>query len=48
MKKTKKKLRKLLAQYKDTLVKNPYTQGNSEIVDCIDVIIERISNDIHP
>ena len=48
MKKPKKLLRKLLANYKDELVKKPYTNGNSEIVDCIEIIIERLNNDKHP
>ena len=48
MKKPRKLLRKLLARYKEELVKKPYTNGNSEIVDCIEIIIERISNANNP
>lgn len=48
MKKSKKKLRKLLAQFKDELIAKPYTNGNSEVVDCIGIIIERLNNDRHP
>ena len=48
MKKPTKKLRKLLNWYKNELIKKPYTNGNSEIVDCIEIIIERLNNDKHP
>lgn len=47
MEKPRKLLRKLLANYKEGLVKKPYTSGNSEVVDCIEIIIERLSNDKH-
>lgn len=48
MKKPTKILRKLLAWHKGELLKKPYTQGNSEAVDCIGVIIERLNNGKHP
>lgn len=45
MKKSKKVLGRLLRQYRDELVAKPYVNGNSEIVDCILIIIERLSNE---
>ena len=48
MKKPTKKLRKLLNWYKNEIVIRPYTQEDSRILDCIEIIIERLTNEKHP
>ncbi len=42
MKKSKKLLRKLLAAYRDELVKKPITKERSQGVDCATYILEEI------
>ena len=45
MKKSKKLLRKLLADYREKLVKMPYTKERSRLVDCINFILEEGFNE---
>ena len=43
MKKSKKLLKKLLADYREKLVKMPYSSERSRLVDCVTFIIEAIN-----
>jgi hypothetical protein len=43
MKKSKKLLRRFLADYLEKFVKMPYTKDRSRLVDCITVILESLN-----
>lgn len=45
MSKSKKLLRKLLSKFRDEIVCKPFSKSNSGVVDCIEVIMERLSHE---